>query len=501
MCVGPGVVGSAAAFDSDATPDRDGSTVAWTECPSDEQPDKQCALFPVPVDYAHPAGRKIRIALARIPATGAPDEYLGTLFWDAGGPGGPSTQMVDTFVQRLSPEVRARFDFVAFDPRGIGGSRPALTDCGQPWLSRPPRKETPNWQAVQRKSADELAADNRTCLGGNERIAPWMGTVNVARDLNRMRKAVGDRKLTFWATSYGTRIGYVYALRYPVRAMVLDGNIDPSTGFVGMPRIGGTSQDSALDFMANNYRVGYDAIMATAKSLATDPIRLPDGTLFSRWNWLDMVGDSIPFPESWPQVADWSTAIERARGDGADAAGIRQELQDTKSRPNGNEGAGFSTVNCLDYAGRLSAARQVDLARVNGAEYPVFGPSLTLTYGMGCAGLKGLTPDPVPLVTTAAQREILADVPVVVANATHDGATPMAWAKDMAVAFGDRPIIRYRSGQHVIWGGVDSACVNEPIDRFVIRRIEPQHGRVCPFVPPKPAPTGSALSFPSPTSP
>lgn len=151
----------------------------------------------------------LRIALARIPASGS--QPIGSLVWDAGGPGGASTEMVDAMMERMSPQVRSRFDFVAFDPRGIGASRPALADCRSPWPTRSPL--TASWKRSVSRSAKDLAAANRACLTANQRIARVMGTVNVVRDLDRIRAALGDRKLTFWGTSYGTRIGYVYALR------------------------------------------------------------------------------------------------------------------------------------------------------------------------------------------------------------------------------------------------------------------------------------------------
>jgi hypothetical protein len=101
-------------------------------------------------------------------------------------------------------------------------------------------------------------------------------------------------------------------------------------------------------------------------------------------------------------------------------------------------------------------------------------------YAIGCVGLKGLPPDPVPLVTTAAQRARLAEVPVLLANATHDASTPMRWARSMQRVF-DRPMIRYRGSQHVIWGAVRSRCVNKPITDFVLRLKMPRQDRTCAF--------------------
>lgn len=470
-------------------------TVNWVPCPSDSHPDKQCARVPVPRVYGEPQRGTVRIALARIPATGPAELRIGSLFWDAGGPGGASTEMIDPIADLMSPAIRARFDFVAFDPRGIGASTPTLGSCGGPWPIRPARVTDPDWRKVQARSAAALAQDNRACARRARDVAGTMGTSNVVRDLDLLRKAVGDHTLTFWATSYGTRIGYVYAHEYPsrVRAIVLDGNIDPSSDYAGLARIGGTSQDIALRFIRNHYRPAYKAIVHTAAELTRKPVRLEGGGRFTRWNWLDLVGSFVAFQDAWAGLPGVASVVQLAQGTGERAEAMRRKLASWKAMPNTNEGGGFSVVNCLDYAQRLTGREESDIAATNARRHPVFGGSLSLMYALGCRGLGSLEPDPIPLITTDRQRARLADVPVLLANATHDGSTPMAWAKSMQDAF-DRPMIEYRSSQHVIWGATKSECVNRPIDRFVITVQEPKHDRTCPFVPSEPGTAGTALS-------
>lgn len=438
----------------------------------------------MPRRYDRPGGPSVRVALARIPATGTEQQRIGSLLWDAGGPGGVSTQSIDQMATRLSPQVRERFDFVAFDPRGVGASKPTLADCATPWPIRPALNPLPSWRRVHQQSGTDLRRVNRRCLRSNQQIAEVMGTNNVVRDLDRIRAAVGDRKLTFWATSYGTRIGYVYALRYPrrVRAMVMDGSIDPTAGYVGLPQVGGLSQEQALHFIRANDRPVYRSVIRTAASLTADPVRLPGGDRFSRWDWLDVVGDIVAFQSSWQQIPLLAGYVDQARESGPEAAAIRASLADIKWRPNSNEGGAFSVVNCLDYADRLSVDEQVQLTKANARRAPVLGGSLTLMFAMGCSGLAKLDPDPIPLITTASQRARVAKVPVLLANATHDGSTPAAWARQMHKAF-DRPMIGYRSSQHVIWGATDSRCVNRPIDRFVLDLRMPKKSRTCDFVP------------------
>ena len=472
--------------------DTSAADLTWAPCPSvgvasnpsGAAPTKQCAWLTVPRRYDEPDGPTIKVALARIPATGSPSEKIGSLVWDAGVPGGSSTAMVDSFVNRLSPAVRKRFDFVAFDPRGVGDSIPALDECDLPWPVLPALDPLPRWRRAQDKSSDILAEANRACLRDYSEVAGFMSTNNVVKDLEQIRAALGDRKLTFWGTSYGTRIGYVYALAYPkrVRAMVLDGNIDPTTGYQTLPRIGGLSQDRALAFLRKHDRDVYRTAVRPAASLTADPIPLPHGTTFTRWDWINLVGDVVAFPDSWYALEHNAAMVHDARTSGEDALIAQAWLERLKRRQNSNEGGAFSIVNCLDYSQRLTAKQQADLAAANAKRGPITGGSLTLMYAMGCSGLNRLTPDPVPLVTTAKQRARLAEVPVLLANATNDGSTPMAWAKRMQKAF-DRPMIRYRSTQHVIWGATTSKCVNAPIDRFVLRLTMPRQSRTCDYVP------------------
>ncbi len=466
----------------------------WEPCPSETAPTKECAWLTVPRSYDNPDGPTIQVALARIPATGKPEDKIGSLLWDSGGPGGTSTSAAEYAVQRMSARVQQRFDFVAFDPRGIGASIPALEDCDQPWPARPTLQPLPAWRSVQKKSAARLTAANRACLRKNRRIAETMSTANVAEDLDRIRAALGDRRLTFWATSYGTRIGYVYALAHPnrVRAMVMDGSIDPTRGFRTLPRIGGLSQDSALKFIKKHDRAAYRAALRTTASLTEEPIPLSGGATFSRWDWIDILGDLVAFQDAWPAVTEYADLVDTARTAGDEGDAARAFLARAKARPNSNEGAGFSVVNCLDYADRLSAKQQADLAAANAKRAPITGGSLTLAYAMGCSGLDDLSPDPVPLVTTAAQRAKLAKVPVLLANSTHDGSTPMTWAKRMQRSF-DRPMIRYRSTQHVIWGATTSTCVNTPIDAFVLKGKMPAKSRTCDYV----QSTSDAAAIPS----
>ena len=209
--------------------------VAWSKCFAKFGP-YQCGTVQVPLDYDAPSGASISIALVRLRATD-PSRRLGSLFLNPGGPGGSGVDYaVFAGPDLYTPEVRARFDLVGFDPRGVGRST-ALRCFGTPrqWepfftpLAFPTTAEEEQvWIAADRYLAD-------ACAQRGGQIADHMSTANVARDLDLLRRAVGDEMLTYAGVSYGSYLGVTYANLFPnkVRAVVVDGVLDPiawSTG-------------------------------------------------------------------------------------------------------------------------------------------------------------------------------------------------------------------------------------------------------------------------------
>lgn len=191
----------------------------------------QCATVEVPTDYDHPRGHTTTIALTRLPASD-PAHRIGTLFTNPGGPGGPGVDFIQQVAQTAyTPQVRAQFDILGFDPRGVGKSDPATcyrteAEEHEVLTSQPEFPVT----AAEERSAIRWGLEvglHCTAFAGNK--LAHMSTANVARDMDLLRQSVGDDKLSYVGYSYGTYLGATYAKLFPtnVRALVLDGTLNP----------------------------------------------------------------------------------------------------------------------------------------------------------------------------------------------------------------------------------------------------------------------------------
>jgi len=224
----PLLLGGGAARANTATPD-------WKPCAGSATPGAaqtfQCATVQVPLDYDATRGHQIGIRLIRKPARNRAHR-LGTLFWNPGGPGGAATTSAAFFVPRFPAAVRARYDIVSFDPRGIGASAPLKcfdNPAQEAFLLGQAPPGFPVNENEQKKQADVYQQFDRACASHGGLIQYHMGTANVARDLDRLRAVVGDKKLNYYGPSYGSYLGATYANLFPskVGRMVLDGNVPP----------------------------------------------------------------------------------------------------------------------------------------------------------------------------------------------------------------------------------------------------------------------------------
>ena len=452
--------------------ETDKNLLVWTECPSESSPTKQCATLDVPLDYERPEEGSVNIAMARVPATGA--NPTGSLFYNPGGPGGSGLAILDSISQRYSKKIKQKFHIVTWDPRGIGETTPTLQSCQQlfPVLDETGKVD---WDNGLKKSRKQWRRANQACQSENSQFINNLGTRNVARDLNKMRQAVGDAELTFHGMSYGTRIGYTYAAMFPnqVRALVLDGNINPSGNFADLAN-SAVGADIALDFVNRHAPSVAEAFQRGDKILSRQPIELPSRKHFTRWDYREQVISWLA-GNAYDQIPIIAEKVSKAHNGGTESEEAKEILASIKKSSNTNAGGIFSVVNSIDYADRPNQSEQAALVKNAANKGPLSG-SLALSYAAAWVGFE-LDPDPVPNMSLKQLQDKVANVPVVIVNATKDVYTPKFWAKEMNKAFKNKAFIQQRNTTHCIWAKGDP-CVDKPIDKFVLTGMMP-NSRIC----------------------
>lgn len=243
--------------------------LAWAPCEDESllerDPDFECATALVPVDYNAPGGAKLDVAVSRLAATG-PGATLGSVFVNPGGPGAGGRDAA-TFA---TAALRERFDIIGFDPRGTGASKPVRCAATNEERDRLLAAPFP-LNGLQELTALTLATQGAAACGRNGGpLLSHMSTGNVARDLDLMRRAVGDPKLNFLGFSYGSVIGSTYVNLFPTksRALVLDGVVDPVRFLTGRTALETTQP---IDFRAKSYEGTDEAVGAFLAACAANP--------------------------------------------------------------------------------------------------------------------------------------------------------------------------------------------------------------------------------------
>ncbi|MGP4051944.1 alpha/beta hydrolase [Streptomyces sp. 2A115] len=210
-------------------PAKPAKPLGWVKCEgSGLDPRQECATVQVPMDYSDPGGKKIGIAVSRIPSEN-PAARRGALLLIPGGPGGSSLNNPSGKGQKLPREVRDAYDLIGFDPRGFGRSAPV--SCGLEHGDLALSKLRP-WPAPDGSVTENMATARRmseACASNGGELMRHISTANNARDLDRVRAALGEREISAWGVSYGTYVGAVYSQLFPHRTdrFVLDSNDDP----------------------------------------------------------------------------------------------------------------------------------------------------------------------------------------------------------------------------------------------------------------------------------
>ncbi|MGC4888421.1 alpha/beta hydrolase [Micromonospora sp. DT227] len=224
VAVTPAAGGSAAPAVEPATTAR----ITWKPCGTPEPHDggAECGLLDVPLDYRKPTGRKIQIAVSRIRATVPAKDYQGVIIALPGGPG--NAGLCTSAAVCVPAAVGGAYDWIGFDPRGVGASVPALS-CDEDYLHGPRPEYVPWRPSIEQTWLRRSRNYAEACRVAGGALLDHMTTLDTVRDVESIRKALGIGQVNLYGISYGTYLGQVYGTVYPrtVRRMVLDSNIDP----------------------------------------------------------------------------------------------------------------------------------------------------------------------------------------------------------------------------------------------------------------------------------
>ncbi|NUW40643.1 alpha/beta hydrolase [Nonomuraea rhodomycinica] len=475
------------------------SGIAWAACPAGDRtaapgqatPSRaarvECGAVRVPVDHSVPLGQSLTIAVNRIPATVPRDggRYLGTMLVNPGGPGGSGRKLAEFVAGALPAELAGRYDIVGFDPRGVGGSRPAMHCVDPRTYYAAPRPD-----AVPGDAAEEQVLLGRAQEYANRCAALWpwllphMTTADSARDMDRVRAALGEEKITYLGYSYGTYLGAVYATLFPqrVRRLVLDSSVDPGAVWYRA----NLNQDVAFDrrhrdFLAwvarhnDVYRLGrteeqtsfaWYAMRARLREHpaggVVGPSELDD--VFSAGGYSDRL---------WPQLASlWSRYVRQGEVsgllDGYDRLGGH-----TTEDENGY--AVYLSVQCADAPWpRDWAAWHADMAPLH-----LSAPFLTWPnawYNAPCAFWPQPGGKPVDVRGGAGLP------PILMIQSRGDAATPYQGALNLLRRLPTARMVVEGGGNHgVALSG--NACVDRHLTAYLSEGKVPRRTAVCPAMP------------------
>jgi len=211
-----------------ARPAQPSASLSWSACTDESLAGLECASLKVPLDHSKPHGRQITLALSRFKHTGTTG-YQGALLVNPGGPGGTGRDFASRVADGLPDSLKATYDVIGFDPRGVGGSSPSLS-C-DPGYFNPVRPDyLPTSKSVETTWLKKSAAYSKACGQKYGSLLQHLKTTDAVQDMDDIRAALGQKQINYYGASYGTYLGSVYATKYPsrVRRMVLDSNVKPS---------------------------------------------------------------------------------------------------------------------------------------------------------------------------------------------------------------------------------------------------------------------------------
>jgi pimeloyl-ACP methyl ester carboxylesterase len=424
------------------------------------------------------------VSILDLPATD-PKTRIGSLIVNPGGPGESGVDFVrQSAAADLFPAaLRKRFDIVGFDPRGVNSS--TAVRCIDNLDEQARIDPSPDNSTELRALVNSARAYAAACAKRNADLLPYLATDAVARDLDAIRQAVGDKQLTYLGFSYGTLIGSTYADLFPdhIRAMVLDGALDPALDLEQV-RFGQAkafehalasflkdcAARTACAFHENGRSVqAFNSLMASIDARSLPAIRINDPRRVGPGLAWSAVSAALYSKASWPTLA---VTLELAkRGDGSLMLLIADPYRGRK--PNGsysNEQDAFTATTCLDFQAPTDPKVYTSWATQLKAASPHFAPLLAYA-DLPCAFW------PVPAERTPKAASAKGAPPIIVVGSTGDPATPYGWAVSLSRELDSGVLITRKGEGHT--GYAVSSCVKRAVDAYLLSLKVPKKGLTC----------------------
>lgn len=456
--------------------------LAWRSCSRGE-----CATLEVPIDYAQPQGATIKLAVLRVKAKSSSGR-IGSLVVNPGGPGGSGVEYAGYANQIVGTSVRAAYDIVGFDPRGVGQSAPidCLDDTGlDAMLGMDPTPDTPEEEAAF-VAESKTFADGCKAKGGA--LLAHVSTREAARDMDVLRAALGEPKLNYLGKSYGTFLGSTYADLFPdkVGRFVLDGVVPPDLTSTEMN-----------EGQARGFDIATKAYVADCVDRGDCPV---GSTVDEGMQWIrDFLArlDSQPLPVSgdrrvtqltegwgaiglayamysksaWPMLND---ALKDAKnGDGTALMDLADQYADRSASGHytGNIMEVIYAVNCLD---RTDTA-DIPTIEKNATDFATKAPTWGkfLAWGSVPCGVW-----PVPATGTPHKVTAPGSGPIVVVGTTRDPATIYEWSVRLRDQLSNAVLISFDGDGHTAYTRSNS-CVDTPINDYYTKGTVPKDGLKC----------------------
>ncbi|MFD8419992.1 alpha/beta hydrolase [Streptomyces sp. NPDC059668] len=458
----------------------------------------RCGTVEVPLDYADPDGRRIRLTVSRVGATGKDTRNAkhkvprqGALVYNPGGPG--SSGMYFPLFGTL-PEwkrIAAAYDLVGYAPRGVGRSAPL--SCKDPKRSVKGPSQAPTYpsESYKKERIAEAQAYARGCLERSGRAIRHYTSLNNARDLDVLRAALGERRLTFMGASYGTYFGALYATLFPshVRRMVFDSAVNPAPGRIWYENnlqqsaafegrwadfrawtarhdkvygLGGTPEE-----VLHSYEKARAQLAASPAGGKVGPAQLQSAFLEAGY-----------YDDYWPRRAQALSAY--LKGDPKPL--IEQAARPEASAGAENAGAVYTAVECND-ASWPTQWRTWDRDNTRLARRAPFETWDNVWMNLPCAYW------PVPRQKPLDVRTLPgALAPTLILAAERDAATPYEGAVELQRRLSGSVLVTENgAGTHGIGGG-PNPCVNGYLDAYLLTgRLPGLRAQCAPRAEPEPA--------------